>query len=892
MAAATSPTLNNLRAQVSAIRKSAVDAKVFAISSAGRWIGPTDNIVSGQYIRVYQCDSPLQMRLALQQANQNADTTVLVTPPDSPALSDDILARVALRKVVPLNAWQIVLSLFNAKTVDPRIARDNFLADLLLEYADGDFPPATSGLLDAETVWNILLRNCLALPNSNPDIRDILHAAAANNLAARWQAATPEFRAAAARWIAQTAGDTASIILTSLATTHGAHVLAIGLVIEVVYHDAIGSQLDKAAGRLEAYAGISHLSLSDARQWQTAALSALPDISASAAQKSIEDAQNILIQIGAGDHAWLSANLDSALEQRLSRLARAITAHVDARSTTLSDELCNLYNAVFEHRLARQPDRRFERVQMAIRLARWLANQLVAAPTTSMPLVDLARQYASDGGFVDWARQVLRGGEPNPELAAAFTRLVNRVTDFRQLQNQRFAAALNECSTPGSSDSGLIPVENILTQIVAPAARAAPILLLLLDAMSWAVFQELRTDLQLHHWYEYGIEPHRPIGLSALPSVTEVCRTSLFCGSLRRGQAADEVHGFATHPALLAQSKPAHPPRLFHKAALQGDEDSSLASDIRAAISNDNQRLVGIVINAIDDHLDKGDQTDAIWTMQYIRTLAPILAAARDAERLVILLSDHGHILDRQTELCPAEDGLRWRRPGTPLINGEIEIQSPRVLLPPSGRVVLPWSETLRYGPKKNGYHGGATPQEMLTPISFLWSQPTPPQALVELSQADVPSWWTEPTVAIAVSAPAATNRPPPQTTPVAAPTLFDSPPIPVAHPQTPQPEAPWIAALLECQLFKTQKLRTARANIADAIVRAFLAALFNRGGTMTTQALAAAINVPEYRLPGLLAGLQRLLNIEAYAIIERDPVASTVKLNVDLLKKQFELAS
>jgi len=892
MAAATSPTLNNLRAQVSAIRKSAPDAKVFAISSAGRWIGPTDNLISGQPMWVYQCDSPLQMRLALQQTDQNANTTVLVTPPDSLALSDDILARVALRKVVPLNAWQIALSLFNAKTVDPRIARDNFLADLLLEYADGDFPPATSGLLDAETVWNILLRNCLALPNSNPDIRDILHAAAEDNLAARWQAATPEFRAAATRWIAQTAGDTASIILTSLAAAHGAHVLAIGLAIEVVYHDAIGSQLDKAAGRLEAHAGISHLSVAAARQWQTAALSALPDISASAAQKSIEDAQNILIQIGAGDHAWLSANLDCALEQRLSRLARAITAHVDARSTTLSDELCNLYNAVFEHRLARQPDRRFERVQMAIRLARWLANQLVAVPTPSATLADLARQYASDGGFVDWARQVLRGGEPNPELAAAFTRLVNRVTDFRQLQNQSFATALNERFTPGSSDSGLIPVENILTQIVAPAAHAAPVLLLLLDAMSWAVFQELRTDLQLHNWYEHGLQSHRLISLSALPSVTEVCRTSLFCGSLRRGQAADEAQGFANHPALLAESKSAHPPRLFHKAALQGDEDSSLATDIRAAIANDNQRLVGIVINAIDDHLDKGDQTDAIWTMQYIRTLAPILAAARDAGRLVILLSDHGHILDRQSELCLAEDGLRWHRPGTPLTNGEIEIQSPRVLLPPSGRVVVPWSETLRYGPKKNGYHGGATPQEMLTPISFLWSQPIPPQPLKELSQADIPSWWTEPTVAIAVSAPAATNRPPPQTAPVAAPTLFDSPPIPVAHPQTSQPEAPWIAALLECQLFKAQKLRTARANITDAIVRAFLAALFNRGGTMTTQALAAAINVPEYRLPGLLAGLQRLLNIEAYAIIERDPVASTVKLNVDLLKKQFELAS
>ena len=141
------------------------------------------------------------------------------------------------------------------------------------------------------------------------------------------------------------------------------------------------------------------------------------------------------------------------------------------------------------------------------------------------------------------------------------------------------------------------------------------------------------------------------------------------------------------------------------------------------ALADKKQRVVGIVINAVDDHLDKGDQIDAIWTMQHIRVLEPILAEAGAAGRLVVLLSDHGHILDRQTECREATDGLRWRRPGGTVTKDELEVSSPRVVLPDGGRVIVPWSERLRYGAKKNGYHGGVTPQEMLIPISILWPE-------------------------------------------------------------------------------------------------------------------------------------------------------------------------
>ena len=36
------------------------------------------------------------------------------------------------------------------------------------------------------------------------------------------------------------------------------------------------------------------------------------------------------------------------------------------------------------------------------------------------------------------------------------------------------------------------------------------------------------------------------------------------------------------------------------------------------------------------------------------------------------------------------------------------------------GRVVLPWREELRYGPRKAGYHGGAAPAEVVIPLIVL----------------------------------------------------------------------------------------------------------------------------------------------------------------------------
>ena len=96
--------------------------------------------------------------------------------------------------------------------------------------------------------------------------------------------------------------------------------------------------------------------------------------------------------------------------------------------------------------------------------------------------------------------------------------------------------------------------------------------------------------------------------------------------------------------------------------------------------------------------------------------------------------------------------------------------------------------------------------------------------------------------------------------------------------------------ALLKSEILASQRKLAGRARVDDATLQRLLSALNSRGGSMTIPALAGAIRVPEHRLGGLIAVMQRLLNVEGYAILDRQDASNTVVLNVSLLKKQFEL--
>ena len=145
----TNPTFNQIKAQVAAIRRAVPNTRAVAIRSKSKWIGDVVQHDGVETYRIHQCDSPLAMRIALRQADETA-TTVLITDVDDNDISNDIFVRLKPRKLYPLNSWQIVKALFQAKSIDPRITSQSWIAETLMEFIPVDgYPPVASGFLAA-----------------------------------------------------------------------------------------------------------------------------------------------------------------------------------------------------------------------------------------------------------------------------------------------------------------------------------------------------------------------------------------------------------------------------------------------------------------------------------------------------------------------------------------------------------------------------------------------------------------------------------------------------------------------------------------------------------------------------------------------------------------------
>ena len=168
------PTFSQIKAQVAAIRQKVPQARVIGIRAEGRWTGERRQQDGHETFRIEQCDSPLHMRTVLQD-DDGVAITVLITSLDERELGDDILVRLARRRLFPIDSWQIVKLLFQARAIDPRVTQHGWMAEYLLEAIPADgFPPASGGFLDAETVWPILLDQHMGFVSNRPDLLALL----------------------------------------------------------------------------------------------------------------------------------------------------------------------------------------------------------------------------------------------------------------------------------------------------------------------------------------------------------------------------------------------------------------------------------------------------------------------------------------------------------------------------------------------------------------------------------------------------------------------------------------------------------------------------------------------------------------------------------------------
>lgn len=839
----------------------AEDHEVLAYAWPDTWNQGDTLRVGEQPVPVRYCRSPLQLREALIESGDR--TRVLLVGCEESELGQDVLARLFRHRLLHVDRWQMVAEAFGARQIDPRLYAIRWLPDTLLDAAPQRRAQALA-VLTYDTALETCLVKLLGLGEAELDL-DILLAAIERGVPA-WNALPEEQQALFRRYLADKLGTVALALLGAVGVGNGHAVVALGLVCEVLFPPAGGvpEELRDARVRLEPRLGGHRLSREDGLRWAEAAgrrVLAL-DLARDDAHRHavFRMADDLLNALGAERFIGASSVLPQALDRRLEALAEAVRAFL--KKDAALPGVVDAAEWVAAHRLIPPDHPGPETARMVVRLCRREAGL-----TTGRAPASEVEEYRCHGAWEDRARHALRTVRPE-SLARAVDRLLDRVAARRAESDRRFAEQLARRARDDAHPGGVLPVEHALKEIAAPLAEARPMALLVLDGMSRDVCLSIALELQRSGWTAWQREGVPATLLATVPSVTECSRASLLAGRLLRGAAAQEKPAFAAHDGLKRASRPDRPPVLLHKGEVQdGNQLSRAAAEW---LADPQQRVVGIVLNAIDDALAKSEQLRIDWSIEAIPLLAAILARAKGAGRAVLITSDHGHVLERHSEHRNVGEAERWRTDGGDPEAREIRIAGPRVETLVGSPVIVPWSEALRYSIKKNGYHGGVTRQEMLVPVG-IWtadSEPLPgfvPETLV------APGWWAIEGGAV----PAVTEQP---GVSGATEDLFAAP-----------RETSWIDALLTSDTLRRQRERAGRLALDDQRLRTLLACLDEHGGRAGVEQLAAAIRQPQLRMRGVLSILQRMLNVDGYPVVTVESGSRTVVLDLRLLRAQFE---
>lgn len=872
-------TLNQIRTQVSAIRQRVPEIRAVGLQVQERWQGRATFILDGVEQVIVQTDSELAIREALTKIPPGQ--LVLLTSISDRNLGEDVLARLARRKLFLISSKEILRELFKAKDIEPRLAGVRWMAEALAEARPPEgYPPVAGGRLDSETAWEMLLRHSLGFRSGKPDLLDLINWARKPESKPKFEALADDAVLAINEWLKRHAGSPAVLVLGALRAAPPVSIPALALACQVVFRLNPSNELIAAGARMEPLFAGEHPSAREGQslgetgiKWLVRELEEPPS---APLRSELEAFDQLLRQLRIEPFAHLSDASQLGLEQRLGMLGDALFSFTREPKTETLKMAESAFASVRQHLLAnREPDR-IQRAEMAIRLCRW---QLRQGPAGRADFPALAADYHQDGCFVDWARRHLFHGDSHPQLNRAYREILAPVDALREAQNRSFAAALVEWTRRGGD--GLFMVEDLIPQIVAPLAKKHRVLFLVLDGLSLAIHNELAAAFTQQGFIEampakQG-KPH--FAIAGLPTITEWSRRLLLIGREQAVASAGEEVGFRNHPALSEYNTTATQPVLFLKSALSERDGIGLSEDVRQAI-HEKRPVVGVVVNAIDDHLLKGDQLNMGWSIERIPLLQQLLAAATADNRVVVVASDHGHVIEHNTETVRQEGNDRYRSiQGNPEPR-EFEVKGERVAPFASGGFIAPWSEHIIYTGRKNGYHGGISPQEVIAPLAVLAQEKNLPAGWQAVAQR-LPEWWFAGAAAMDATKPTQPDPPP---------VAREFTGLPLFDPQAAEGTS-WIDALLESAVFKSQLSLAGRVPPPMVTIRKTLKAIDERGGSLLLVALSSRTGVPEFRLPGMLASLRRVLNVEGYPVLSIDDSSGTVRLNRELLNSQFDLS-
>ncbi|WGT47975.1 BREX-2 system phosphatase PglZ [Tessaracoccus lacteus] len=850
------------------------DAQLLLLRARPEW-SHGDARVGDQNVRVLPGVSQLAV-LDILETLADDERAVVLTDRPSDDLGDAVLARAYRQQVQLPDEWQAVPRLFAGTSVVGRdLRRLDWAATALLDHQPpGGWPRSPEPVLTAGHAVGCLLAQVLGLgPTPQLDDVTLLTSLGRRDVRAAWVAVDDGLRGHLIGWAETELGEPAALALQIAQSNEHITPLAVGLALDVLWPEDGRAPTEAQAAarvRVERFVGGTPVPVDSAKavaRFAKAAVLRLEIDDAPELGIALQQAKALL-----GDLDWAMGAEESTI------LAPGYLARVRA----LADALTDGDDQAVEDALARVAEHRdagtSQAPTMAVRLHRWLATD--EAPTPSLG-ADLQRQL-SDGAWVDAAVGAVWHGSTDPDVTHAYGELLRRVRERRGERDRIAASRLRQVNAPDVE--GAIGVERLLADVVAPWRRRGGALLVVLDGMSGAIATSLAAEvarLGLIEWVP--AETHGRQGVvAALPSLTAISRTSLFCGQVQSGALDDEKRGLA---------KRFRDARLFHKNDLRSQGGAALPADVSEAVQDHAVPVVGVVINAIDDATHKNDTSAWNWDLNSLQPLRALLDAAASAGRAIILTSDHGHVVERGTEALsvPGADS-RWRSVGTDaVVEGEVLVSGERVVAP-GDQAVLLWRDDARYGPRHSGYHGGASLAELTIPVLvFQGATVTNGAPGWEQAAPQVPLWWNDPIrLATPVEAVPRQKPKPQRPAPSGPDALFEVD----APSDAPVAQVGLVEAMLASDTFREQKRRAGRHALADAKTAAVVRALVERGNRAHQDTIAAAAGIAAGQFGQIFAAVKRLLNVDGYSVVELDTDGKTIRLDEKLLREQFEVTT
>jgi hypothetical protein len=922
-----------------ASRRSNLRNSVLLLRAAPQWRGDAEFSFEDKgrqvSVKVAECATVLAVLDALAADRPDGQYLVVLTPCDTRDVGDSVLAVAMQQEIKPVDRWDLVKDSFGALRLDPALTKKDsrWIAEALLDAQPaGGWRRLTGTVLSRATALNRLASTRLGIAGADDspvDAAALLQWTTRRASVETFLRLNEDERAGLTAWLGETTGGVADVIFAMAPAGLVPDAVPFGLAAAALYGPPVHAQSadtesEGTAGEAfvarvrgeERYLGGKAPGIGKLRAFGEAAESLVTRWAdnghATLAATLCEQAELILEGLAGTDEggralASRSRVLAAGLDARFTALADALNAVLSAAEPSagapprVQDALAaaeNALTAIRDHGRKRDRDAEIRAAASAVRLTRWLATP----ETPSATLAEAATRMLRSWAWADRALATIARADTGrvPSLARAYATLWERARHRRADLDEKFASKLAAWTEASSASDDLLLVETLLDRIARPLAEQRLPVIVVLDGMTAAAGAELAGELtERGDWVEAGRrEDGREPILATIPSITSVSRTSLLTGTLKSGGQAAERAGFA---AFWGRRKSA----LFHKADLAPEAGRPLADRVRDAIAAPDT-VVAVVLNTIDDALDKGKQGPAHWSLDEVMYLRPVLDEARRAGCPVILTADHGHILDRGENASPATSESARYRTGTPSA-GEITVRGPRVLLPGQetggAEVVAAVAENIHYTPRRAGYHGGASLAEVVIPVLTLLPSDAllPPGWYTYDAAGHAPAWWDAPATREAPAAEPAkdaskppTRRKRPATAARDEAVLFDVTEVVTESSNaagsrySEQSGSTTLGARVVASPRLAAQRQIVRRAPSDISIAALLDALSNAGGRLTLTEAATATGEAPVRMSGYLAQVARLLNVDGYAVLRTTDEGRTVDLNTPLLRQQF----